>query len=99
MSTLREVIEAVKEENLTKSDLEKYHLTLTNIYSLIVTRKADLEKAEALFLNEKEGSEATRKRMWKATKEGQELITITAQKSVASKWLQSVTSRLYARYN
>lgn len=49
MSKLTEMIEAVKEENLTKDQLEKYHTEITYLDNMIRMEVAPIEKDEALY--------------------------------------------------
>lgn len=97
--TFRELIEAIKEKNLSKEQLEDYHLDMSRLYALMQLEKADLEKAEALYLidQKKESSIAT-KNAWRATKDGQRLIELDHFTKAAEKLLTSLKSRLYSTY-
>lgn len=52
---LSELIIAVKEEGLTKSQLEQYHTEITYLDNLMRLEIAPLEKEEALFFSEEKG--------------------------------------------
>lgn len=95
----RELISAIHEKDLTKSQLEEYHSDLTNLYALMHLEKAELEKSEAIFLidQKKESSIAT-KNAWRATKDGQRLIELDHFTKAAEKLLTSLKSRLYSTY-
>lgn len=50
--TLEKLINAVKEENLTKTQLEEYHTSITYLDNILRLELAPLEKEEALFFTE-----------------------------------------------
>lgn len=52
MTRLQELIEAVKEENLTKTQLEQYHTEITYLDNLMRMEIAPLEKEEALYFED-----------------------------------------------
>lgn len=95
----RDLILAVKEEHLTKTDLEQYRDDLANITADFFIEMADLEKLEALFpqLDDKE-TEANRKRRWKMTVEGQRQITLKNYIRASKEILSSLRNRLYNFY-
>ena len=98
--TLQELITAVKEKNLTKDELENYRTDISDIFVKLQFEMADLEKEEALFLNNKsaEVSVAQKKIEWKATKSGQRLITLKRYQLATKELLNSLKSRLYSIY-
>jgi hypothetical protein len=100
--TLTELLKAVREENLTKTDLERYHLTLSGFYGDIKLETAELKKKKALFIYEKkqEGlSNVDRVNMWEITLEGQRLIYLDKGLAPAVRTqLESLKSRLFSTY-
>jgi hypothetical protein len=95
--TLREIFEAVKEKNLTKTDLENYRDELSSLFASIHLEMAECEKEEALFIMEsKLGSDVAKKRVWNATPKGQRLIELKHYSKGAEKVLSSLKSRLYS---
>lgn len=95
---LRELIVAVKEKQLTKDQLEDYRDDLAGIFAQMKIEYSELEKEEALYLNDTEGSEASRKRMWRATPKGQRMIELKRYCEAVTKLLDSLKSRLYSIY-
>ena len=94
---LAEVFIAVKEQNLTKSQLEAYHTELTSLFAQMNLEMAELEKEEAMFfLEKKEASDVATKRAWRGTKEGQRLIELVRYSKATEKVLSSLKSRLYS---
>lgn len=97
--TLKEIILAVKEKNLTKTQLELYRDDLANVAALIQLEMADLEKREAMyFINNKKETDIATKRAWRAQTEGQRLIELSHYYKAAEKILSSLKSRLYQIY-
>lgn len=99
MSQLSQLLEAVKEKNLSKEKLGEYRDELANLAAQIQLELADLKKAEALYLldHAKETAIAT-KTAWNATKEGQRLIELSHYYKACEKILSSCKSRLYEIY-
>ena len=109
MITLKDLIVSVKEKNLSKDQLEAYRDQLSGLYAEMNMEMADLEKEEALFLenwhtiyapdgSEKERSVAQRKIDWKATPSGQRLIVLKRYCLATKELLNSLKSRLYSIY-
>jgi len=99
--TLTELIIAVKEQNLSKDQLEGYQQQMSEVYAQMQFEMADLEKQEAIYMNKDFGertSVADRKVMWKATKEGQRLIVLKRYCIATKTLLNSLKSRLYSIY-
>lgn len=99
--TLLELFQAVKEANLTKSDLEKYRNALSNLYAEMQIEIANIEKAEALYFYNRTNPETTDisiKRQWKATPDGQRQILLSRYLKASEKVLSSLKSRLYSLY-
>jgi len=97
---LSELIIAVKEQNLSKDQLENYRNDMSGIYAQMQMEMADLEKQEALFMNKKlpEESVAQVKINWKATESGQRLILLKRYCLATKELLNSLKSRLYQVY-
>ena len=97
MTTLKELIEAVKEQTLDRAQLEAYRDTMLDLFSKMMWEIADLEKKEALFMNGKsdDQSVADRKVRWKATGDGQRLIELKRYATATNKMLDSLKSRVY----
>ena len=71
--TLRDLITAIKEKDLTKEQLEAYRDEMSHVYAEMQMEMAELEKEEALFMDATfaravEESVAQRKVRWKGRK-------------------------------
>lgn len=100
MTTLKELILAVKEKNLLKDDLEAYRDQLSGLYAEMQLEMADIEKEEALFMEKHSPdiSVALRKISWKSTEKGQRLIVLKRYCLATKELLNSLKSRLYSIY-
>lgn len=111
MIKLTQLIEAVKEEGLSKDQLEQYHTEITYLDNLMRMEIAPLEKEEALFFGKckenplqtnngqiVEESDVSIKRKWRATEKGQRQIELNHYLRVTPKLLQSIKTRLYNIY-
>lgn len=96
--TLKDLIVAVKEKNLTKEQIEAYRDDMSNIYAQMQIEMADLEKEEALFMEKTETTVARAKVIWKATPSGQRLIVLKRYALATKEMLNSLKSRLYSIY-
>lgn len=101
--TLNELMIAVKEKNLDKDQLEAYRGDMSNVYAQMQMEMADLEKEEALFMENipetwSEWSVAKIKIAWKATPQGQRLIVLKRYCLATKELLNSLKSRLYSIY-
>lgn len=101
--TFQELLVAVLEEGLTKTQLESYHAELTNLFALTHLEIAELEKAEArYFLEMKKMDDKITdigiKRFWRGTPQGQRLIELSHTAKAAEKMLASVRSRIFSQY-
>lgn len=93
---IKSLIKAVREQNLLKDQLENYYTELTALYAEMSLRIADLEKEEALYLNEcGEKTRAGAERLWNATDAGQEQITLKHNLRAIEKLASSVKHRIY----
>ena len=97
---LTEAIKKVREEDLDKEQLEKYHLLLSGLLYDMKQEVATLEKAKAIFMAKKEGNQsvADRKTEWGGTQQGQRLIEMKANVSGTSTMVGSIKTRLYSIY-
>lgn len=95
--TLKDLILKVKDESLSREDLEKYRDQLSNLFSEIQMEIADLEKEEALFLNSKgqDESVASVKIRWKASESGQRLIVLKRYALACKEMISSCKNRIY----
>lgn len=97
MTTLQELILAVKEERLTKTQLEAYRDQLSNLFAEMQLEMSEKEKEEALFMNGKSDDEsvACRKIKWRATESGMRLLVLKRYALATKELLSSLKSRLY----
>ncbi len=95
---IQDIIKGVKEENLTKDQLENYSSMLDILSAELELELAEIEKAEAMFLaecGEKTRSGATTK--WDSTEFGQKEISLKRNIRAVSKLASSVKTRIYQR--
>ena len=96
MTTLKDLIVAVKENKLTKEQLELYADQMSELFAEMTIETAELEKKEALFMaKDLTESVAQRKVMWKATEEGQRLIVLKRYLVATKELINSLKSRVY----
>lgn len=96
--TLLELITKVKDETLSKEDLEKYRDQLSNLFAEMQLEMATLEKEEASFMCDPDvidRSVAERKVLWKGRKSGQRLITLKRYALATKEMINSLKSRIY----
>lgn len=99
--TLLSLFQAVKEQHLSKDQLEQYRDQLSSLYADMQVETADLEKEEAIFFFQRTNPETTDisiKRAWKVTERGQRLILLNRYLKATSKILESLKGRLYSIY-
>lgn len=102
---LKELFIAVKEHNLTKTDLEKYHTELTSLYAQILLEIAELEKSEAIYFLSKQHeirdnkpiTDVSIKRAWRGTESGLRLIELKSFAKATEKVLSSLKNRMYSQ--
>lgn len=95
---IQELINEIKESNLTKDKLEDYSSMLDILSAELEIELADIEKAEAMYLadcGEKTRAGATTK--WEASELGQKGIFLKRQLRAVSKLASSVKTRIYQR--
>lgn len=97
---LHELIKQVKEQNLSKDQLEHYQQEMSYLYADLQLEMAELEKQEAIHMasKEREQSVAEMKVYWKGSKEGQRLIVLKRYSLATKTLLNSLKSRLYSIY-
>lgn len=99
MSQLSNLILKVQERNLSKDLLEQYRDNFTSLYAQIMLEKAELEKAEALYVLASElKTSAAKKEAWRGTDKGQRLIELDHYSKACEKMISSLKSRLYSIY-
>ena len=97
---LQEILTAIKDENLSRGQLENYEMILANLYGEYQMRIAALKKAEALYFYAKEQEhpelpDVKIKRVWRATDDGLELIQRELEVKAIGEMHSSVRSRIY----
>lgn len=97
MSRLTEILEAVKDEKLSLQQIESYRDEMVHLHSLMQMQLAEIEKAEAFFIDtfDSEETDAARKRKWRVTEQGQRQIEINRFLKVVVKEIDSLKSRVY----
>jgi hypothetical protein len=96
---LRDLIIAVNEKNLTKTQLEEYRDDMANVYALMQLELADIRKEKALYEFGHQSDKATeRARSWAASQKGLREIELAHYCKAVEKLLSSLKSRLYSTY-
>lgn len=96
---LQDLILAVREENLTKSQLESYHLALCNLKAELKQEFGVLKKEEALYLlGRKDESVASRKIAWGASERGQRRYEVESDIGSVNALLEGTKARLFSIY-
>ncbi len=97
---LTEALKKIREENLTKSQLEDFRNQLSLLLSEMQVEMAELEKEEAIYMNAKGDNETAinRKITWKGQPQGLRLITLKRHASAVKVMLSSLKDRLYLTY-
>ena len=96
---IRELALAVKESKLSKDHLEDYYSQLTSLSADAELEMADIEKEEAIYLNDcAEPTRSGAERKWKATERGLKQITLKRSIKALDKLRSSIKSRLYQSY-
>lgn len=97
--TLVELLEAVKEKNLSKDQLENYRDDLSNLYAQMHLELATIRKDKAMFIyNSEEKTVAAKEISWGASPNGQREIELSHFTKGIEKVLSSLKSRLYNTY-
>lgn len=105
---LKELIEAVKEKNLTKTQLGEYRDDMTNLFASVALEMAESEKTEALYFlevkalyrdnNQPQPTDIAIKRQWRGEPRGQRQIELKYSLKALEKMLSSLKSRIYSMY-
>jgi len=96
--TLRELINSVKEQKLSKEELEGYFDQLCILEAELHLEISDLERTHALYLdNSEEKTHADKERKFNATKEGLRLKELKKYVEAIKPLLASVKSRIYQK--
>lgn len=103
MSQLTDLLHAVKETHLTKTDLERYRDAMVHLHSGMQLELAEVEKRGALFFDAQkkatpEMSDIGIKRLWKASVDGLREIELNRFIKATAKEIDSLKSRLYSIY-
>ena len=97
--TLKELLQEVKEENLTKTQLESYYTSLSNMAADLSMEIANHKKDKALFeASDPNSSVAKMKVLWKASEKGQRLLQLEGYMRAVTTQLRSLKNRLYVIY-
>lgn len=101
--TLKDLIIAVKEKNLTKDQLEDYRDQMSHLYADMQIELAEVEKLKAMSFDDlrkvsPEASDISMKRIWQASEEGQREIVLKRYCLATKELLNSLKSRLYSIY-
>jgi len=104
MSQLTDLLKAVEEKHLTKTQLDEFEQAMTHLHSKMQLEMAELEKEEALYFEEQKNaatekvSDVAIERRWRATQSGLRQIELNRFIKTLAKELKSIASRLYAIY-
>ncbi len=96
---LRDLLLAVKDEKLSKEQIEKYRDEMIHLFTAICLELAEKKKLEALYFVKHmnpQVSDISIKRTWRASPEGQRLLELEAYKTALPKEIDSLKSRVYA---
>lgn len=96
---LKNLIESVKEGNLSIEQLESYRDQLSSLYADMMIEMSTIEKEEAQFMGVilPDESVAKRKVEWKATSGGQRLIVLKRYSLACKELLNSLKSRIFRK--
>lgn len=99
MTTFRELITLVKDENLPKEKLEQYRDKIIEVVAEMQMELAELQKSEALFMGAKKDGQsvADRKIEWKVTPDGLRLIDIKNFLSTGKILIKGLQNRVYSK--
>ena len=101
---LEELIIAVKEQGLTKTQLESYSDSLTSLYADMNLEMAEIEKQQALFWvakkyqGEVKATNVEVDHAWDVTDKGLRQIVLKRYIKATEKLLSSVKHRIYSTY-
>lgn len=94
---IAELLAAVKDERLTRKQLEDYHSECSHLAADLKLRISELKKAKALYIvQSEEESQVAKRDQWNATEEGQKLITYVGYLGALQTERDSLKNRIYA---
>lgn len=94
---LADLLKEVKEAGLQKTQLEQYHVALSNMAADLAVEIADLQKKKAMFeASDSNISVAKAKVLWKASEDGQRLLLLEGYMRATKTQLHSLKNRIYA---
>ena len=98
MTQLHDLLEKVRDENLSLPQLESYRDQLIHLHSTMQIQLSEIEKAEAIALASasEEETDAARKRKWRATEKGQRGIELNRFIKAVVKECDSLRNRVFA---
>jgi hypothetical protein len=97
MTKLEETLKAVREENLSKEQLDYYYSELGTLRSQIKMELSGILKEKAIFmLKNPEKSVAQRKIEWHGSVQGLREIELKSYVSALGDQLESVKTRIYS---
>lgn len=95
---LVDVIERVKDRDLSKEQLEDYYAMLSELLAQIHMELADREKEHALFIDEsEEKTNAAREAKFAVTESGQREIVLKRYVKAAEHLKSGIKSRIYSK--
>lgn len=96
---LAEVIQVVKDENLSKEQLEQYFDMVSALLAQLLMDMSELEKKEALFMlsEAQNGSVASVKVKWRGSTEGQKLIGLKRYAEACKVLLRSIKNKIFSK--
>lgn len=95
------ILQEIKEQNLSKGQLETLEQRLSALYAEYQLEIADLKKERALYFLERqkpEVSDVSIRRLWDAGTNGQRLIECEHSVKAVAKMLSSIKSRIFQTY-
>ena len=96
---LTELLQAVKEENLTKDKLEELRDEMAHLYSLYQLETAKIKKSKALYiLTQAEKTNVATENKWAGTEMGQREIQLKYECLALKEELSSLKHRIYSTY-
>ena len=99
MSKLLELFLGVKEESLSKQQLEDFHKEMSELYASMHLELGQIEKRKGMyFLPNPELTGIAVERKWRATNDGQREIELKSYIRATSAHLKSLKARLYSQY-
>lgn len=95
MSQLTDLLNKIKEENLSQEQLQDYYDKMVSLHSMMELEISELEKKSALYMDNftDDISNAERERKWRATADGQREIELKHFLRIATKQIKSLYSR------